>query len=335
MLKTRIIPCLDVIKNKVVKGVNFKNIRVMGNAVEMAKYYSLSGADELCMLDINASYQNRKTFIKTVESIAKVINIPLTVGGGVSDLSDITDLLNAGADKVSINSAAVKNPKLIRQASLRHGSQCIVVAIDGKRHKNKMKVVIKGGREITNNDLITWAKQVQSLGAGEILMTSMDTDGVQNGFDSNMLKKVTSHVSIPVIGAGGINGPEYLENVKKAIPILEGIIAGRALFTGALRIDDALQMYFEHLGEGSHRLIFPLKITQNMLTLGQIDFDSIKNDDPSGEQAANPIWNVSQLTDRIISIVGVYPFANTTSVQNFMDLSLIHISEPTRLLSIA
>ena len=128
MLKTRIIPCLDVIKNKVVKGVNFKNIKVMGNAVEMAKFYSEAGADELCMLDINASYQNRKTFIKTVESIAKVINIPLTVGGGVSALSDITNLLNAGADKVSINSAAVKNPNLVKKASLVHGSQCIVVA---------------------------------------------------------------------------------------------------------------------------------------------------------------------------------------------------------------
>ena len=127
MLKTRIIPCLDVIGSKVVKGINFKNIKVMGSAVELAKYYSSSGADELCMLDINASYQKRKTFINTVESIAKVINIPFTVGGGVSGLDDITDLLNAGADKVSINSAAVKNPKLIRQASLKHGSQCIVV----------------------------------------------------------------------------------------------------------------------------------------------------------------------------------------------------------------
>ena len=222
MLKTRIIPCLDVIKNKVVKGVNFKNIRVMGNAVDMARHYSLSGADELCMLDINASYQNRKTFIKTVEAIAKVVNIPLTVGGGVSNLRDITDLLNAGADKVSINSAAVNNPKLIRQASLKHGSQCIVVAIDGKRHENKMRVVIKGGRETTKHELVNWAKKVQSLGAGEILMTSMDTDGVQNGFDSNMLKKVTSNVSIPVIASGGVGSLEhfYLGHLTKSSGLL-------------------------------------------------------------------------------------------------------------------
>ncbi len=222
MLKTRIIPCLDVIGSKVVKGINFKNIKVMGSAVELAKYYSSSGADELCMLDINASYQKRKTFIRTVESIAKVINIPFTVGGGVSDLSDITQLLNAGADKVSINSAAVKNPSLIRHASLKHGSQCIVVAIDGKRHQNIMKVVVKGGREITKNELITWAKQVQSLGAGEILMTSMDTDGVQNGFDTNMLKKVTSNVGIPVIASGGVGSLEhfYLGHLTKSTGLL-------------------------------------------------------------------------------------------------------------------
>ena len=161
------------------------------------------------MLDINASYQNRKTFIKTVEAIAKVINIPLTVGGGVSTLSDITDLLNAGADKVSINSAAVKNPKIIKQSSLRHGSQCIVVAIDAKRYENQMRVVVKGGREITSKELVSWAKKVQLLGAGEILLTSMDTDGVQNGFDSTMLKKVTNNVRLPVIASGGVGNLEH------------------------------------------------------------------------------------------------------------------------------
>ena len=245
MLKTRIIPCLDVIKNKVVKGVNFKNIKVMGNAVEMARYYSSSGADELCMLDINASYQNRKTFIKTVEAIAKVINIPLTVGGGVSVLDDITDLLNAGADKVSINSAAVKNPKLIREASLRHGSQCIVVAIDGKRHKNIMKVVVKGGREITKKELIVWAKQVQSLGAGEILMTSMDTDGVQNGFDSSMLKKVTSNVSIPVIASGGVGNLEhfYLGHLTKST----GLLAASVFHSGKYKIK-SVKKYLKNKG---------------------------------------------------------------------------------------
>ena len=234
MLKTRIIPCLDIIKNKVVKGVNFKNIKVMGNAVEMAKNYSLYGADELCMLDINASYQNRKTFIKTVEAIAKVINIPLTVGGGVSSLSDITDLLNAGADKVSINSAAVKNPKIIKQASLKHGSQCIVVAIDAKRYENQMRVVVKGGREITSKELVSWAKKVQLLGAGEILLTSMDTDGVQNGFDSKMLKKVTNNVSLPVIASGGVGSLEhfYLGYLTKST----GLLAASVFHSGKYNI---------------------------------------------------------------------------------------------------
>ena len=235
MLKTRIIPCLDVIKNKVVKGVNFKNIKVMGNAVEMAKNYSLSGADELCMLDINASYQNRKTFIKTVEAIAKVVNIPLTVGGGISEINDITDLLNAGADKVSINSAAVKNPKLIRQASLKHGSQCIVVAIDAKRHGKQMNVVIKGGREITNKELVSWAKRVHQLGAGEILLTSMDTDGVQKGFDSAMLKKVTSNVNLPVIASGGVGSLEhfYLGYLTKST----GLLAASVFHSGRYTIN--------------------------------------------------------------------------------------------------
>jgi cyclase len=245
MLKTRIIPCLDVIKNRVVKGINFKNIKVMGNAIEMARNYSLSGADELCMLDINASYQNRKTFIKTVEAIAKVINIPLTVGGGVSTLADITDLLNAGADKVSINSAAVKNPKIIKQASLRHGSQCIVVAIDAKRHENQMRVVVKGGREITSKELVSWAKKVQLLGAGEILLTSMDTDGVQNGFDSTMLKKVTNNVSLPVIASGGVGNLEhfYLGHLTKST----GLLAASVFHSGKYNIK-TVKKYLDQKG---------------------------------------------------------------------------------------
>ena len=234
MLKTRVIPCLDVIKGKVVKGVNFKNIKVMGNALEMANKYSSSGADEICMLDINASYQNRKTFVKTVNAISKVINIPLTVGGGVSELSDITKLLNAGADKVSINSAAVKNPKLIKQASLRHGSQCIVVAIDGKRYQKEMMVVIKGGREMTNKNLVSWAQKVQSLGAGEILLTSMDTDGVQGGFDISMLKKVTSNVNIPVIASGGVGSLEHF--YKGYLTKSTGLLAASVFHSGKYSI---------------------------------------------------------------------------------------------------
>ena len=239
MLKVRIIPCLDVIKNKVVKGVNFKNIKVMGNAIELAKYYSDAGADELCILDINASYQNRKTFLKTVESVSKVISIPLTVGGGVSDMMDITNLLNAGADKVSINSAAVKNPSLIKKASQKHGSQCIVVAIDAKRRNKSMIVVIKGGREFTDKKLLNWAKKVQLLGAGEILLTSMDTDGVQKGFDHEMLTTVTKNVSIPVIASGGVGELNhfYLGHQTKAT----GLLAASVFHSGKYNIKQVKQ----------------------------------------------------------------------------------------------
>ena len=239
MLKVRIIPCLDVIKNKVVKGVNFKNIKVMGNAIELAKYYSDVGADELCILDINASYQNRKTFLKTVESVSKVISIPLTVGGGVSDIMDITNLLNAGADKVSINSAAVKNPGLIKIASQKHGSQCIVVAIDAKRRDKSMIVVIKGGREFTDKKLLNWAKKVQLLGAGEILLTSMDTDGVQKGFDHEMLTTVTKNVSIPVIASGGVGELNhfYLGHQTKAT----GLLAASVFHSGKYNIKQVKQ----------------------------------------------------------------------------------------------
>ena len=239
MLKVRIIPCLDVIKNKVVKGVNFKNIKVMGNAIELAKHYSDAGADELCILDINASYQNRKTFLKTVESVSKVISIPLTVGGGVSDIMDITNLLNAGADKVSINSAAVKNPGLIKIASQKHGSQCIVVAIDAKRRDKSMVVVIKGGREFTDKKLLNWAKKVQLLGAGEILLTSMDTDGVQKGFDHEMLTTVTKNVSIPVIASGGVGELNhfYLGHQTKAT----GLLAASVFHSGKYNIKQVKQ----------------------------------------------------------------------------------------------
>ena len=239
MLKVRIIPCLDVIKNKVVKGVNFKNIKVMGNAIELAKYYSDAGTDEICILDINASYQNRKTFLKTIESVSKVISIPLTVGGGVSDIMDITNLLNAGADKVSINSAAVKNPNLIKKASQKHGSQCIVVAIDAKRRNKSMVVVIKGGREFTDKKLLNWAKKVQLLGAGEILLTSMDTDGVQKGFDHEMLTTVTKNVSIPVIASGGVGKLNhfYLGHQTKAT----GLLAASVFHSGKYNIQQVKQ----------------------------------------------------------------------------------------------
>lgn len=233
MLKVRIIPCLDIIKNKVVKGINFKNIKVLGDPVSFAKKYSDTGADEICMLDITASHERRKTFLKTVEAIANVIDIPLTVGGGISDLTDITTLLNAGADKISINTAAVLNPTLIKKASIKHGSQCIVVAIDAKRYGNKMFVTIKGGREKTNKELIYWSKKSQSLGAGELLVTSMDTDGVQTGFDKEMLVMINKEVTIPVIASGGVGELQhFVEGYKtKSSGLLAASVFHNSKFT--------------------------------------------------------------------------------------------------------
>ena len=239
MLKVRIIPCLDIIKNKVVKGVKFKNIKTLGDPVLFAKKYSDSGADEICMLDITASHEKRKTFLKTVEAIAKVIDIPLTVGGGVSQLNDITTLLNAGADKISINTAAVLNPNLIKKASIKHGSQCIVVAIDGKRHNKKMIVTIKGGREKTDKTLINWAKKMQAFGAGELLVTSMDRDGTQLGYDIELVKIISSHVNIPVIASGGVGTLDHLaEGIKSGA---SAVLAASIFHYGTYSVKQAKQ----------------------------------------------------------------------------------------------
>lgn len=205
MLAKRIIPCLDVKDGRVVKGVNFINLRDAGDAVENAKFYEQAGADELVFLDITASHERRKTIIKLVNAVAKQVFMPFTVGGGISEVSDVRAILLAGADKVSINTAAVKNPKLITQASKIFGNQCIVVAIDARRtsHVNQWEVYIHGGRTPTGIDVIAWAKQAQKLGAGEILLTSMDCDGVKNGYDLALTKAVAENVKIPVIASGG------------------------------------------------------------------------------------------------------------------------------------
>jgi cyclase len=245
VLKIRIIPCLDIIKNKVVKGINFKNIRTLGDPVTLAKKYSDTGADELCMLDITASHEKRKTFLKTVEAIAKVIDIPLTVGGGISDIKDITTLLNAGADKVSINTTAVLKPNLIKVASIKHGSQCIVVAIDGKRFGKQMLVTIKGGREKTNKNVVYWAKIVQNLGAGELLITSMDTDGIQTGYDQEMLRAINKEVSIPVIASGGVG---ELKHFKEGYQTkATGLLAASVFHTSKFSIQQ-VKKYLEKEG---------------------------------------------------------------------------------------
>src|SRR5476651_708506 len=198
MLNKRIITCLDVKDGRVVKGVNFVSLKDAGDPVDCARAYDQTGADELVFLDITASHENRKIFLDVVQKTAECVFMPLTVGGGISNVSDIRNLLNAGADKVSMNTSAVNEPGLIRQAANMFGSQCIVVAIDAKRVGNRWEVFTHGGRTPTGRDVIEWAKQAQSLGAGEILLTSMDADGTKNGFDLELTRAVAEAVNIPV-----------------------------------------------------------------------------------------------------------------------------------------
>ncbi|MEI8128715.1 MAG: imidazole glycerol phosphate synthase subunit HisF [bacterium] len=203
MLAKRIIPCLDVKNGETVKGINFENLQYAGDPIELAKKYSDAGADELVFLDITATNEGRKTTLKMVESVAKQVFIPFTVGGGISSIEDMKRLLSAGADKIAINSAAVKNPDLIKQSSDYFGSQCVVVAIDAKFSDGDFYVFINAGQKNTGIKLLDWVKKVEQLGAGEILLTSMDADGTQNGFDLNMTKLVVKNVNIPVIASGG------------------------------------------------------------------------------------------------------------------------------------
>ena len=216
MLTKRIIPCLDVKEGKVVKGINFVGIKDVGDPVEIAKVYNAEGADELVFLDITASFEERKTMIDFVERTSSEVFIPLNVGGGVNSIEDIKNLLRAGADKVSINSAAVRNPSLISEGAESFGSQCIVVAIDGKRRADGgFNVYVKGGREDTGIDAIEWAKKVEELGAGEILLTSMDKDGTRDGFDIEFLNEVLKVVNIPVIASGGCGDIDSFYEVFK------------------------------------------------------------------------------------------------------------------------
>lgn len=216
MLAKRIIPCLDVKDGQTVKGVNFENLQYAGDPVALAKKYSDEGADELVFLDITATNEGRKTTVEMVRKVASQVFIPFTVGGGIKSIEDMKTLLLAGADKIAINSAAVKNPQLIKEASSYFGSQCVVVAVDAKRVDGEFFVHINAGKLNTGIKLIDWVKEVEALGAGEILLTSMDADGTQNGFDIEMTKPVAQAVKIPVIASGGA-GPvvEHFTNVFK------------------------------------------------------------------------------------------------------------------------
>ncbi len=219
MVALRLIPCLDVSNGRVVKGVNFVGLRDAGDPVELGCRYSKAGADELVFLDITATYEKRSTLVDMVRRTSEAVTIPFTVGGGISSLNGINELLRAGADKVSLNSSAVNEPSLIAQAANRFGNQCIVVAIDAKRSKefpNKWEVYVSGGRKNTGLDVMKWAEKVFKLGAGEILLTSMDGDGTQNGYDIELTKSISEKVPIPVIASGGAG---CLRHIKEAFTL--------------------------------------------------------------------------------------------------------------------
>ncbi|MBF0484027.1 MAG: imidazole glycerol phosphate synthase subunit HisF [Candidatus Omnitrophica bacterium] len=248
MLTKRIIPCLDVKDGRVVKGVNFVNLRDAGDPVDVAEGYDRAGADEIVFLDITASHEKRSIIIDVVNRTAEKVFMPLTVGGGINTLEDIRRLLNAGTDKVSINSAAIKNPELVRQAAEKFGSQCIVVAIDGKRVGDKWEVFINGGRIPTGKNAVMWAKQVEELGAGEILLTSMDADGTKDGYDIALTDAVCRAVNIPVIASGGAGKLDDFAQVFK-LTSADAALAASVFHYGELTIGQVKQ-YLKKEGIG-------------------------------------------------------------------------------------
>ena len=246
MLKTRIIPCLDVNNGRVVKGINFIDLVDAGDPVEQAVIYDAAGADELCFLDITASHENRSTIVEVVAKTAEKCFMPLTVGGGVRTVEDVRTLLIAGADKVSINTAAIKNPQLINDAASKFGSQCIVVAIDAKRVNKSYKIFTHGGRKETGISAIEWAKNAEASGAGEILLTSMDRDGTKMGFDLELTRSVSDAVSIPLIASGGVGTLDHLaEGVIKGHA--SAVLAASIFHFGLYNISEA-KAYMEKVG---------------------------------------------------------------------------------------
>lgn len=247
MLAKRIIPCLDIKDGKVVKGVNFVGLQDVGDPIEIAKRYDEQCADEVVFLDITATYENRDIIRDLIERGASELSIPLTVGGGIRTLDDFRMILSSGADKVSVNSAAIQNPQLIKEASDEFGVQCVVVAIDAKKRVDESgyDVYIAGGRKNTGIDLIEWAKQCESLGAGEILLTSMDRDGTRDGFDIEMLQAVIEAVSIPVIASGGCGGKEDIVEVFEKTNC-DGALAASLFHYGEATIDEVKELCEVH-----------------------------------------------------------------------------------------
>lgn len=245
MLTKRIIPCLDVKGGRTVKGINFINLQDAGDPVELAATYAQQGADELVFLDISASHEERKTMIKWVKDVARQINIPFTVGGGISSAADVAPLLEAGADKVSINTAAVQRPELIEELATAFGSQCVVVAIDARKEINTWIVHTHGGRRATDKKLFTWAREVQERGSGEILFTSMDHDGTRQGFATDALQKLNNLLSIPVIASGGAGVPGHFLDAF-VLGRADAALAASVFHYGTIKIPELKQFLKHH-----------------------------------------------------------------------------------------
>lgn len=246
MVTKRIIPCLDIKDGRVVKGVNFLNLQDVSNPVKLADYYSSSGADELVFYDITASFEGRKLFTDILTAVASTIFIPLTVGGGINSLEDFERVLTCGADKVSVNSGAIKNPELIGQAAKRYGDQCVVLSVDAKRVDGKYHVFLNGGRVDTGLDALEWIRQGVDRGAGEVVVNSIDTDGVKQGFDLEMLRDVSEIVRVPVIASGGAGGVQDFVDLFRAIPGMSAGLAASIFHFGEVAIPDLKQVLREN-----------------------------------------------------------------------------------------
>ncbi len=238
MITKRIIPCLDVKDGRVVKGVNFLDLADVSSPVKLAKYYSESGADELVFYDITASAEGRALFTDILTEVASTIFIPLTVGGGINTVADFDRVLKCGADKVSVNSGAIRNPELIREAAQLYGDQCVVLSVDVKRVDGEFRVFAKGGREDTGMEAISWIKKCVSMGAGEVVVNSIDTDGVKGGFDIELLDIVTHTVNVPVIASGGAGSKQDFVDLFKAIPTIDAGLAASVFHFGEIKISD-------------------------------------------------------------------------------------------------
>ena len=246
MVTKRIIPCLDIKDGRVVKGVNFLNLQDVSNPVKLADYYSRSGADELVFYDITASFEGRKLFTDILTAVASTIFIPLTVGGGINSLEDFERVLSCGADKVSVNSGAIKNPNLIGQAAKRYGDQCVVLSVDAKRVNGTYHVFLNGGRVDTGLDALEWIRQGVDRGAGEVVVNSIDTDGVKQGFDLEMLRDVSEIVHVPVIASGGAGGVQDFVDLFREIPDMSAGLAASIFHFGEVAIPDLKKVLQEN-----------------------------------------------------------------------------------------